>query len=765
MTNATPTHTPDDLPQAELALQMLQSGQIDSARTSLEDLHARYPADPQVAHMLAAALAQLGELDRAETLLEQLAQQLPRNADVRIHLANVYRLKSRPDDAVRLYRAAIGLEPGNADAHYNLALVLKDVGDVAQSIKSLQRAVMFKPQHAQAYCALGQTMGDSDPEAAASYFRQALAVQPGMLEAQVGLVVALGQLGRFEEAERVLSRALRSQPNNVLLIKQRAFLAMLQGQLDEAVKVYESLLAEHPHSEDILQNLGSVYQMLGDNDRALSLIEAALVRGDKRDAKLLNALANIRVSQNDLAGAETLMREAASEAPQSAPYAASLGRVLLARGDVSEAITQYRKAVSLAPQMPELYSNLIYAMHFEPSATPAERFAAQRAWEARYAPVKAERPQAAPGDPSRKLRVGLVSGDFRDHPVSRGLLGMLSHYDKSRLEIFAYSTSFTDDEVTAEVRAQVDHWRPSASLPPAVLAGKITRDGIDVLIDLSGHTAGNRLVAFARRPALVQLTWLGFFTGTGLSAMDYRLTDEVMDPPGKTEAWHTEKLLHMPAPFCYQPIADAPEVNALPALKNGYLTFGALTQFARFNDQVLAAWEPIFKQLPQARLKVFSGAAESDTASVERFAKRLEGIGLSRDRFEIIPWLEYRDFLDRLREVDVALDPFPYPGGMTTMDALWMGVPTVTRAGPSSFERAGASLLRIAGLDALIAESPSNYTQIAIDLGEKRDWLAQTRASLRSTLAQTPLIDGKTFAVAFEALLRKAWQDRVNPQP
>lgn len=761
MTNATPTQAESDTALAEQAYQQLQAGQLDAARPALDHLYSRYPGDPRIQHMLALTMAQQGELEQASTLLELLAQQQPRSPEVRIHLGNVYRLKGQPDDAVRAYRTAIGLEPGNAEAHYNLALVLKDVGDLPQAIKSLQRTVMFKPQHAQAHCALGQALAESDPEAAASCYRQALAVQPGMLEAQVGLILALGQQGRFDEADRVLGRALKTHPDNVLILKQKAFVALLQGHLDEAIAVYEDILAKAPDSDDILLNLGSVHQMRGDNERALKLIEAALNTGEGRSAKLLNALANIRVSQNDLAGAESLMREAAQEAPQSAPFAASLGRVLLARGDVGEAISQYRKAVSLAPQMPELYSNLIYTLHFEPTLTPSERFAAQQSWETRFAPDKVERPALNNPNPKRKLRVGLVSGDFRDHPVSRGLLGMLTHYDKSLLEIFAYSTSFIEDDTTEKVKAAVDHWRPSASLPPAILAGKIAREAIDVLIDLSGHTAGNRLVSFTRRPAPVQLTWLGFFTGTGLSAMDFRLTDAVMDPPGKTEEWHTETLLRLPAPFCYQPQDKAPAVNALPAKANGYLTFGALTQFSRFNDQVLAAWEPIFKQLPTARLKVFSGAAECDTASIERFAERLVGIGIARERFEIIPWLDYLQFLDRIREVDVALDPFPYPGGMTTMDALWMGVPTVTRAGPSSYERAGASLLSVAGLESLIAETPSNYSQIAMDLADKIDWLSDVRQRLRGRLATTPLIDGEAFATAFEATLRDAWTRRI----
>jgi protein O-GlcNAc transferase len=334
---------------------------------------------------------------------------------------------------------------------------------------------------------------------------------------------------------------------------------------------------------------------------------------------------------------------------------------------------------------------------------------------------------------------------------------LLTHYDHSRLETFLYITSYAEDEVSAEIKAVVDHWRPAAALPPAVLANKIARDGIDILIDLAGHTAGNRLGVFAGRAAPIQMTWLGFFASSGLSNMDYRLSDAWMDPPEQTAAWHTERLLYLPAPFCYQVDSQSPPITALPAASNGYITFGALTHFNRVNAKVLDCWRSIFRDLPTARLRMFSGAADVDTATMADLAKKLNDIGLDASRVDILPWLDYPEFLDAVRSVDVALDSFPYPGGMTTMDALWMGVPTVTLVGQSSFERAGGSLLTLAGLPELIASTPAQYAEIAVGLAGKIDWLATTRADLRTRLALTPLIDGKAFATAFESVLRGVW--------
>lgn len=744
----------------EQALTLTNSGQLEAANALLESLLATTPGDINVLHLFGTVLAQQGEYVRARELLERAATIQPRNPTIQIHLGNVLRLLKLPDMAVRSYRAALLLSPSDPEAHFNLALVLLDVGQRDQAAQELQKTIMFLPQHAEAQYMFGKLISEEDTEQAATFFRQALAARPGMLEAQAELILCLARLGRFSEAERLLERALKQHPEHTLLKKQGAVLALMQGKLSEAEDTYRDLLQKTPNASDIRLNLGGLYQMQGKNTQALNLFEEALeLDDDDQRGAMLNALANVKVAENDLEAAESLMQKAVTNTPESAPLAASLGRVLLARGDIKKAISQYRKAIALAPHIPELVSNLIYALHFDSDISADERFKELQLWSARFEPPKTTRPLLQPTNGQRKLRIGLLSGDFRDHPVMRGVEPLLANYDHDRLEIYAYTTAYIEDETTKRVRELVDHWRQVAALPTHVLAGKIRRDQIDVLIDLSGHTAGNRLTTLALGPAPLQLTWLGFFASTGLKNIDYRLTDKVMDPPGTTEQWHSESLAYLPSPCCYAPPAFAPDINPLPAVGNGHVTFGALTQFNRYTDEVLETWKPIFAALPQAHLKVFSGAAAGDKGSLERIRTKLGSIGISEDRLDIQPWLDYPTYLKEMQDIDIALDPFPYPGGVTSMDALWMGIPTLTKTGTSSYQRIGASLMTLADLPEFIAQDRDDYIAKAIALGSDFTRLEGIRQTLRQTLAQTTLIDGSAFAQAFTQTLESLWEE------
>lgn len=758
-----PTPTQNDIAFAQQIDFLLRAQRFAEVRPLLESRCFAVPSDFPARRALGVTLLHLGEVDQAISQLEAVVAAAPKYAAAFVDLANIYRQSGRYDDAARTYRTAITIEPNNADAHYNLALVLLDVGNEPQAIEALQRALMFKPQHALAQLALGNILAEANPEEACSRFRQALAAQPNMLNAQAGLIGNLAKLGRFDEAERVLAKALRVHPGDLLILRQNALIALMQGQLEKAAETYRQILQADPSADDVRLNLGSVYQMQGDTSKAQTLLEQAMSNRDdqKPSANLLNALASVRISQSEFGSAEGLMQEASAIAPQSPTLAAGYGRVLLTRGEVDKAIIQYKKATHLAPHIPELYSNLVYALHLDATQTPQTRFEAMKGWDERFANKMSKRPPIHNPSPDRRLRIGLISGDFRLHPVTHGLLPLLTHYNREQLEVFAYTTSYVEDEFTAKIKANVDHWRLAAPLHPSVLASKITRDGIDILIDMSVHTAGNRLVIFGQRAAPIQATWLGFFSGTGLSSMDYRLTDPIMDPVGQTEALHTERLMYLPSPFCYAADELAPAISPLPAESNGFVTFGALTHFNRVNQSVLDAWKLIFTALPTARLKVFSCAAANDAATTKDIANHLLSIGLSEERFDIIPWLPHRDFLDQVRAIDIVLDSFPYPGGMTTMDALWMGVPTITLAGQSSYERAGASILTLGNLEGLITHNVAEYSNTAIRIAERLDWLSGIRQSIRATLLKTPLLDGENFARAFESALRDMWREMI----
>ena len=500
-------------------------------------------------------------------------------------------------------------------------------------------------------------------------------------------------------------------------------IAAHREQHELAVRHFERAITLAPSSADYLSNCGEVCRRAGWLDDAIEHCRAAIAT----DSRHMGAHYNLALA-------------------------------LHAVGEVESAHAALASALAIQPDARILRSVLLFLLCHQTAIDGTTQLAEHRRWHELHARPLAPRslPRAGVGRPGRKLRVGYVSADFRCHSLSYFIEPLFAHHDRVRFELYCYSNTRRTDEVTDRLRNYAIQWRDITALSDEAAARRIEEDGIDILIDLSGHTAGNRLLVFARKPAPVQLSYIGYPNTTGLAAMDYRITDSCADPPGAADAMYVEKLLRMPhSQWCYRPPAPTPDVNPLPALQHGMTTFGSLHSFTKLNRDVIDLWARILARVPRSELLMaVVPSGETGTRVREQFAAH----GIAAARLHLIGKLNYDDFLMLHHRIDIALDAFPCPGATTTCESLWMGVPVVTLAGKYGVARAGASLLQGAGLPELIAQSPGQYIDIATDLARDPHRLAQLRGSLRARMQHSPLMDEGAFTRAFEALLDGAYQ-------
>jgi predicted O-linked N-acetylglucosamine transferase (SPINDLY family) len=453
-------------------------------------------------------------------------------------------------------------------------------------------------------------------------------------------------------------------------------------------------------------------------------------------------------------------RKAVATKPDYAQAHRNLGIILKDCGMVEESIDAQRRAVAANPSWHEARSGLLFTRQCLAENDLVSFFEEHRSWDRIHAGHLAGTIASHPNSraANRRLRIGLVSPDLKEHPVIRFLLPFLEHHDREQIELFAYAQVSEPDEWTEQARKQVAHWRSLVNVPDAQAAELIRGDEIDILVDLAGHTNGNRLMVFARKPAPVQVTYLGYPGTTGLSAMDYRITDALADPPGMTEAHHSEQLIRLPGcAWCYGPDTEALP-GPSPAALRGHVTFGSFNNLAKVNDRMLRVWARILESVPGSRLLLKSAGFLSMDARKRTREALISGTNISEERLDIRgPEDSHQTHLELYREMDIALDTFPYHGTTTTCEALWMGVPVVTLAGQSHVSRVGVSLLTNIGLPELVAESEDEYVRIAVELARDVEQLVNYRSNLRDKMLGSQLLDAPSFAREIEGAFRQMW--------
>jgi protein O-GlcNAc transferase len=596
------------------------------------------------------------------------------------------------------------------------------------------------------------------PKEAEAFYRKVLARKPQHDGALFMLSGLLFEGGRFEEASQVLERLVAIAPHPAYLTNLGEAYRR-QGELEAAAAACQRALEADPDLPEAHHNLGLTLMNADALEEARPHLERALaLRPDSPQFHV--SLAWMLLGVHRVAESTAHCRRAIELAPNLAAAHHHLGNALTEEGDRSGAIASYRRAVELDPTNHDAHSNLILVALTDPGYDAARLGAAARAWAKLHAePLRAhQRPHSNDSAPDRRLRVGYVSPDFRGHHPSRHfLMPLLRNHDRSLFDIFLYASVARPDAVTEEYRAWAgDNFRDIRRLDDVTAAELVRRDGIDILVDLALHGAGHRLRLFACKPAPIQMTWLGYSGTTGLDSIDYRLTDPFLDPPGTDLGVYTESSLHLPESFwCYDALETDLPVGALPALAAGFITFGCLGSPRKVHPGMVSLWARVLGAVPGSRLLLV--AEEHARASIHR---AFASAGIEADRVELTGRVRRRDYLEHYNRIDIALDTFPFAGGTTSLDGIWMGVPVVTLNGGTALHRAGVSIAMNLGLPELVAGSPDEYVSAATNLAGDLERLSLLRAQLRSRLEASPLGDAPRFARQLEATYRTVWAHR-----
>lgn len=649
---------------------------------------------------------------------------------------------------------------GDAVANAMLAWLLHREGDLDEAEMFARRAIAIDPGDGQTAARLGAILMDKGaPLEAVEYFQLASLATPESAELHNDLGNAFAALDRVEEAEAALRKALSLNADLAPIHNNLGNILKQAGKPSGAIAAYRAALRLEPTYAEAENNLAIVLQTLGDIETAVSHYRHAIELSPGFAAAYTH-MGTALAAQGRLQEAVAAHKAAIDLTPELADAHNNLAIVLKDRGALAEAEAAYRQAMELKPTDAAVYSNLLLCLCGDPSQDEESLYRAHRGWAERFEdndPYKETGIGDSDLDPERILRIGYLSSDLNNHSVAYFLEGVLASHDHRQFHITCYADGPIDDDMTVRLRDAADNWRAIAGMTDAVLSTHIREDRIDVLIDLAGHTADNRLTLFSRRAAPIQVTWIGYPATTGLSEMDYRLTDQRADPVGESDRWHSEKLLRLPRGFlCYTPPPDCPEVAAEKSA--GPVIFGSFNNLSKLTPPTIELWARLLNSLPASRLllkaRQLADEAVQDTL-VDSFGK----FGIAPERLQFHSRTQSRrEHLELYSEIDIALDTFPYCGATTTCEALWMGVPVVTLIGARHAGRVGASLLTAANLSNWIASSEDEYVAIATDLAKNRP----LRATLRRNLAQSALTDATSFTETYEQVLREIWRHRCE---
>ncbi len=709
-----------------------QGGHLAEAEAGYRHLLALHPERADVLFNLAAALRQQNRLQEAADTYRQTVALKSDYAEAYYNLGNTLMALSRVDDAIAAYRCAVVAKPDFARAHGNLAVALRARGAHEEAVVAFSEAIAIAPDDADARANLGAALTELDRHAdAAAFYLEAVRLKPDYAEAHYNLGTALEALGRRDEAAAAYRAAIAADPQLVEAHSNLGNLLSGEGRLEDAIACFRRALALAPGRAGLHYNLGNA---LNDN----GALEAA--------ATAFRAAIGLKPDYTDAHG--------------------NLAIALMNQGRIDEADTAFKRALELAPGNADIRSNWLFSLNYGTDKTAEQVFVAHRDWEARHGQGAPLNVHANDRTPERRLKIGYVSPDFRAHSVAYFLEPLLAAHDRRAVEVTCYSEVARPNFVTARLQTLVDHWISTVGMSDETFAARIPADGIDILVDCAGHTAHNRLRVLARKPAPVQVTWLGYPNTTGLSTIDYRMVDAVTDPADSADSFASERLFHLPKSFlCYAGAGDAPEPAPPPCLATGAVTFGSFNNPAKLSPATLDAWAALLTRLPRARL-LLKGKPFADEATRALFRAHLADRGIAAGRVELTGWMAgAKHHLAFYERVDVALDPFPYNGTTTTCEALWMGVPVVTLRGKRHAGRVGASLLGQIGAGEWIADTVEDYVDCGAALAADPQHLNALRQDLRARLAASSLCDRVAFARNMEAAYRQMWQAWCATQP
>ncbi len=667
---------------------------------------------------------QNGNLAQAEALYRRVIQADPAHADA-LHFLGIIAVQSgHPQSAIPLIRQAIALKPGVTDFPFNLGVLFKNLEQWDEAINCFQQVLDIQPNHAEAANNLG---------------------------------LAFIKQRRLDEAAALTRRALDNHPGNANLHNNLGIVLAKMGQLGEAIECYKRALNFNPNLMEAHDNLGVALKIQGNLEEAITCFKQA-VQLQPNHADTHCHLGNAFHAQDKIAEAEECYRHVLRLDPKHADAHNYLGNVLKDMGRLDEAIACYQNARKYDPQNHRRYGNLLYCKLFHTDFDSAALLKEHRIWEREYAqPLETFQPFFAnDSSPERRLRIGYVSSFFCDQVVGRNVWPLIREHNHEHFEITLYANLVRPDTFSDRFRQAADRWRNIANWSDERVVDIIRQDAIDVLVDLDLHLGGNRLLIFARKPAPIQVTFAGYPGTTGLSVMDYRLTDPYLDPPGFFDDFYAEKSFRLPHSFwCYDPLSEDPEVGPLPALANGFVTFGCLNNFCKINDKVLDLWAQVMHAVPRSRLLLLTQEGSQRRRTLDFMSQR----GIQNNRIEFSARLSTPDYLALYQRIDLGLDTFPYNGHTTSLDSFWMGVPVITQVGYTVVGRGGLSQLTNLGLRGLVADAPEDFVRLATSLAGDLPRLKNCRTGLRSRMKASALMDAAGFARGIENAFRTMWRE------
>lgn len=711
---------PVTIPQAvELALQHHEAGRLSEAEAIYRQILIVQPQHAEAHHLIGVIAHQRGQEEVAVKWISRAIEFGVDSAVAHSNLGEAYRALGRLDEALAAYSHALQLKPDLAVGHFNMGVTLCMMGGMDKAAVSFQRVVELDPGYADAHRNLGFCLEKRGNFAGAiESYRRSLRLQPDVAETYFNLGVAMTRQGQLDEALIAYRRAAELKSNYAEALYNLGLALFGSGDLPRAKDSFLRALESEPSYVDAHYSLGNVLHEMGHLDEA----ERAYLRTLELD-------------------------------PDHSPALNNLGNLYKTEGLLEAAVNAYRRALKSEPSNAGLQSNVILVLHYMSGVAPEAVAEEQARWNRQFAdPLKAAiQPHRNTRVTERRLRVGYVSADFRDHTLGRNLLPLFRHHDRRSFEVICYSGVPRPDELTDSFRVQADIWRSTVNLSDDELARRIREDEVDILVDLALHTSGNRLPVFAREPAPVQVSFAGYPGGTGVRGIGYRISDRFLESGAPAGC---EQVCLIGSFWCYDPCGMQVPLNDLPRRVAGHVTFGSLNNFSKVNDAALALWARVMTAVDGSRLLLLSPQGRHRSHILEVLRRG----GVAEDRVEFVEPQPRRNYLELYHQVDVMLDSFPYNGHTTSLDAMWMGVPVLSLAGGQIVSRAGLSQLSNLGLPELVAFTEEEYVKIAVELARDLPRLEELRATLRSRMQASVLMDGQRFARGIENAYRTMWR-------
>jgi protein O-GlcNAc transferase len=723
--------------QSELnhLIQTVNMGDFINAESIATGLTKTYPKATLVWKILGVAIAEQGKMVEAIEPMKKVVLLEPKDAEAHRNLATVFKELGQLKSAETHFRKCIALNSQDPLAYTALSKILNEQQNFSEAEKLCRKAITLKYDMAEAHDQLGvallkqQKITDAE-----NCFNTAILLDPSMADAHNNLGITLNEQKRYADAELSYRRAIQLNPHFANAYSNLANNFSSQDLKVEAEATYRKAIELNPRHNLGLSNLGALLHNLGREKEAKEILEQAL---------------NIN--------------------PQWSPTLNNLGNVHKELGNIETALEYYRKAIVADPTMTSAYSNFLLIAGYHAKLSPEQALQEARQYGAyvsaqvknKYKTWLCQLPIATG---NTKIRIGFVSGDFRKHAVSFFLESLLRHLDKNKVELIAYTTQPKEDEVTALLKPHFMKWQPIYGKSDRDAAEIIYQDAPHILIDLAGHTAYNRLPMFAYKPAPIQITWIGYPATTGMTEMDYILGDQYLVPVGKEQQF-VEQVWRFPeVTGCFTPLVENIPLAAPPALQNGYITFGCFNNLIKMNDDVVAVWSQILHSLPDAKLHL-QAQQLSEPSVLQQTCQRYAAHGIAPERLILEGKTPRLDYFQSFNKIDIALDPFPCPGGTTTADTLWMSVPVLTMKGHNYWSSIGESLAHSVGQADWIAENKTDYIEKAKTFAGDVNALAKLRQELRSKVIASPLFDANKFARHFEDAVQgmvDAYQTKLN---